>query len=167
MSQTRRLAAILADDVAGCLRLKRSDETADPQFAAAATAVAAPSIRPNRLIGSRRGRIGILVEFPDGPAFPQVAVNERLGTRSHNAGGHLDKCIKETCGIKRKGVSFHVFRHTIKSALRGSHPESKDNRDYLTGHAPESVRDTYGKFPALRRIIESLPADPLQWNFDE
>jgi hypothetical protein len=35
MSQTRRLAAFLADDVAGCLGLKRTDDKGDPQSAAA------------------------------------------------------------------------------------------------------------------------------------
>jgi integrase len=86
--------------------------------------------------------------IPDGPAFPQVAINERFGSRSHNAGGYLDKFIKKTCGINRRGVSMHTFRHTVKSAMRGAHPESKDNRDYLTGHAPDSESDKYGKVPS-------------------
>jgi integrase len=103
----------------------------------------------------------------DGPLFPDIAVDERFGKQSKNAGEQLRKWIKGL-GIKRKGIGFHAFRHTSKTAFRRAYPKGDDIRDYLTGHASGKAAADYGRFPipALREVMESLPSDPLLWELE-
>jgi integrase len=102
----------------------------------------------------------------DGPLFSDIKIN-RFGKRAKNCGDHLRKFIKGL-GIKRKGIGFHAFRHTAKTAYRRAYPEGSEIRDYLTGHASGSVAADYGKYPiaTLRVIVESLPANPLEWELE-
>jgi integrase len=108
--------------------------------------------------------LAYLDTIEDGPLFPNIAI-DRFGKRAKNAGEHLRKWIKGL-GINRKGTGFHAFRHTAKTAYRAVLPNGEDIRNYLTGHATKGSAADYGKFPKLVELVESLPANPLDWELE-
>ena len=57
-----------------------------------------------------------LATIADGPLFPDIA-KDRYGKAAHNAGETLRRWIKGL-GIVRKGIGFHAFRHSFKTAMR-------------------------------------------------
>ena len=105
-----------------------------------------------------------LATIGDGPLFPDVKL-DRYGKAAHNAGETLRKWIKAQ-GINRKGIGFHAFRHSFKTAMRRV-IRDEEIRNYIEGHASGVAAD-YGRYPiaTLREAIESVPADPLRWELE-
>jgi integrase len=106
-----------------------------------------------------------LASIPEGPLFAQVTLRGKSGKRSENAGAQINGWIQDVAGIESK--TFHYFRHTWKTAMRGFIP-GEDIRDAITGHKNGSVGRAYGRFPiaTLAKAMESVPADPMLWEIE-
>jgi integrase len=94
-----------------------------------------------------------------------VTLRGKSGKRSENAGAQINGWIQDVAGIESK--TFHYFRHTWKTAMRGFIP-GEDIRDAITGHKNGSVGRAYGRFPiaTLAKAMESVPADPMLWEIE-
>jgi len=106
-----------------------------------------------------------LASIPEGPLFPQIKL-DRYGKIGHNAGEHLRKWLRLVVPEMPKGDATHVFRHTIKTAMRGR--IDKEIRNYLTGHKEDGQAAEYGKYAisTLREELVKLPTDPMAWNLE-
>jgi integrase len=66
-----------------------------------------------------------------------------------NVAGNFSKWFNrylEARGIKRRGLDWISFRHTLKTMMREARIE-QEMRDYIEGHTSERVAQTYGRFP--------------------
>jgi integrase len=56
-------------------------------------------------------------------------------------------------GIKRRGLDWISFRHTLKTLMREARIE-QEVRDYLEGHTSERAAQNYGRFPPAMLLAE-------------
>lgn len=76
--------------------------------------------------------------------FPDIRPDNKKnlsGNYSKWFNGYLKKV-----GIKRRGVDWISFRHTLKTAMREARIE-QEIRDYVQGHTSEHASQDYGRFP--------------------
>jgi integrase len=76
-----------------------------------------------------------------------------FGMSSRVASKRLNRRIK-SAGIEGKGKVLHSFRHTFKTAAR--EVMGQEFHDKLTGHASQSVGQTYGQYRKLKEQIDKV-----------
>ena len=111
----RRLAAVLAADVAGYSRLMGADEEGT---LARLKAVRKDLVDPT--IAKHRGRIvkttgdGMLVEFASAVDAVRCAIEDQHGMAGQNAGGLPDTRIELRIGIRAIGIDVAGQRHRLR-----------------------------------------------------
>lgn len=93
----------------------------------------------------------------DGRLFPKLRFHPGEGY-GHNFGKLWAKYLREVVKLETKAHPSHGFRHSFKSLCREA-SISREAHDWITGHAPQNVGDTYGSNP-LRRMCSELPQFP-------
>lgn len=94
---------------------------------------------------------------PDSRIFPQLI------KVSDGFAGIVSKTwrpITQRCGVYRPGCNpLHGFRHSFKTLAR-EHGIPKEVSDWITGHAPGNIGDSYGINPLSRMAdeIKKLPS---------
>jgi integrase len=105
-----------------------------------------------------------LASLPAGsPLFPKVKIS-KSGKRVENASATVNDWIQRVTGTKK---TLYFFRHTFKSVARGR--IDRELRNYIMGHSFDDVAAEYGDYPLamLAEAMAKIPADPMQWGFDE
>jgi integrase len=100
----------------------------------------------------RLGFVDYVRSLPPGPLFPGL---KRRASKGDKLGGRVGELFRKkliATKLKRKGLCFHSFRHTLASALdRAGVTESDSN--WILGHAHSTEsRRTYSSGPGPVRL---------------
>jgi len=83
--------------------------------------------------------------------FPAL-LPDKYGTVTAQWSKWYGRHLRQKCGVSRKAITFHSFRHTFKHCARQS-KLAPDVQNEITGHETGDVADDYGGF--------SYPLEPL------
>jgi integrase len=101
----------------------------------------------------RLGLLDYVKALPDGPLFPGLKRRESKGNKIGARVGELFRKRLVALGLKRDGLCFHSFRHTVAGRLDAAEVRQSDAARVL-GHAVAGM--SYGTYsqagPGLKRV---------------
>jgi integrase len=101
----------------------------------------------------RLGLLDYVKALPKGPLFPGLTRRESKGGKIGARVGELFRKKLVALGLKREGLCFHSFRHTVAGALDAAGVPQSDAARVL-GHAVAGM--SYGTYsqagPGLKRV---------------
>jgi integrase len=114
----------------------------------------------------RLGLLDYVKALPKGPLFPGLTRRESKGGKVGARVGELFRKKLVALGLKREGLCFHSFRHTVAGALDAAGVPQSDAARVL-GHAVSGM--SYGVYsqagPGLKRVaavVQEIKYDGLR-----
>jgi len=104
----------------------------------------------------RAGFLDYVKALPPGPLFPGLKRRASKGGKISARLGELFRKLLVRLGIKRKGLCFHSFRHTVGTALDRGRVQESDSA-WILGHAHKTEsRRTYSEGPGVVHLKDEI-----------